>query len=154
MRRRRCSSAPARGRRPGSRSAPSSASGSVDVVVCGLALTHLRTLDEAVAELARILRPGGALLTTDLHPIAVATGGQAFFTAADGSRHLARNHVHWPSRYARAFGLAGLRIDRLEEAFVDERFLYEMGTEAVRSDAEALGGLPLAIAWRCTKPGR
>jgi SAM-dependent methyltransferase len=83
------------------------------------------TSTRRVAELARVLRPGGILLTTDLHPIAVATGGQAFFTAADGSRHMARNHVHRPSHYSRALGRAGLRIDRLEELFVNERFLGE-----------------------------
>jgi ubiquinone/menaquinone biosynthesis C-methylase UbiE len=36
------------------------ASESRDLVVCGLALTHLPELDGVMAEFARVLRPGGS----------------------------------------------------------------------------------------------
>jgi len=126
---------------------------SVDVVVCGLALTHFEHLGAPITELARVLRPKGAMVISDLHPLAVATGGQAYFTAADGSRHMARNHVHWPSAYAKAFRSAGLTIDRLEEHFVDEAFIQEMATPEIRAAAHSLLGLPLVIAWLVRKPG-
>ncbi|HVF07349.1 MAG TPA: methyltransferase domain-containing protein [Actinomycetota bacterium] len=126
-------------------------SDSMDVVVCGLAMTHLGRLEDAIAELARVSRRHATLVVSDIHPIAVATGGQAFFTAADGSRRSARNHVHWPSAYAGAFHAAGLVIDRLEEIFVDEEFLQTMATPQIRADAGALLGLPLVLAWRLTK---
>jgi SAM-dependent methyltransferase len=39
----------------------------VDIVVCALALSHLRDLRPAVAEFARVLRPGGHLVISDIH---------------------------------------------------------------------------------------
>src|SRR5581483_947474 len=41
--------------------------GSVDLVVCGLALTHQPALAPVLAEFARVLRPGGRLVTSDIH---------------------------------------------------------------------------------------
>ena len=93
------------------------------------------------------------MVISDLHPLAVATGGQAYFTASDGSRHMARNHVHWPSAYAEAFHGAGLAIERLEERFIDEAFVNRMASPEIRTAAGSLPGLPLAIAWRVGKPG-
>ena len=66
---------------------------------------------------------------------------------------MARNHVHWPSAYAKAFRSAGLTIDRLEEHFVDEAFVQEMATPEIRAAAHSLLGLPLVIAWLVRKPG-
>ena len=43
------------------------ADASVDLVVCGLALTHTATLEPVFAEFARVLRSGGHLITTDIH---------------------------------------------------------------------------------------
>jgi len=126
-------------------------SASVDLAVCGLALTHVEQLGPPIAELSRVLRPGGRLITTDLHPVATAFGGQTYFRASDGSKHMARNHVHWPSAYAAAFQAAGLAIDRLEELLVDEVFVRAMATPEIRAGAQALIGLPLVIAWRVRK---
>ncbi len=127
---------------------------SVDLAVCGLALTHVEKLGPPIAELARVLRPGGTLVTTDMHPVAVATGGLAYFTTGDGSRLMARNHVHWPSMYADSFHTAGLAIDRLEELFVEQSYLEQMATPEIREAARSLLGLPLVIAWRVRKlPG-
>jgi SAM-dependent methyltransferase len=39
----------------------------VDVIVCGLALTHLPRLPPVMAEFARVLRPGGHLVISDSH---------------------------------------------------------------------------------------
>ena len=39
--------------------------GSVDVLVCALALTHVPDLDPVFAEFVRVLRPGGHLITSD-----------------------------------------------------------------------------------------
>lgn len=45
--------------------------GRFDLVVCAMALCHLPQLEPAVAELSRVLRPGGHLLVSDFHPAAV-----------------------------------------------------------------------------------
>src|SRR5690348_13050963 len=43
------------------------AGGTVDLVVCALALCHLPDLPPAFAEFARVLRPGGHLVVSDAH---------------------------------------------------------------------------------------
>jgi ubiquinone/menaquinone biosynthesis C-methylase UbiE len=40
---------------------------SVDVIVCALALVHVPRLQPALAEFARVLRPGGDLVISDVH---------------------------------------------------------------------------------------
>jgi hypothetical protein len=113
---------------------------SVDVVVCGLALTHFEHLGAPDRRAGPRAATKGAMVISDLNPLAVATGGQAYFTASDGLRHMARNHVHWPRAYAEAFRSAGLAIDRLEELFVDEAFLQEMATPEIRTTAHSFAG--------------
>jgi ubiquinone/menaquinone biosynthesis C-methylase UbiE len=102
---------------------------SVDVVTCSLALTYEADLGAAMDELGRIVKPGGRVITSDIHPLAVATGGHAFFRRADGTRAVTRNYVHWPSAYVSTSTQAGLRVRRCEEAFVDEALLREFASD-------------------------
>jgi ubiquinone/menaquinone biosynthesis C-methylase UbiE len=128
--------------------------GSVDLVTCGLALTHVANLDAPLAELARVVRPGGHVLVSDIHPVAVATGAHAFFRAEDGSRGVTRNEVHWAGAYVEAARRAGLVVERLVEPPFDRAFLDEMSDERVRQGAElGLLGFPFAIVWRFLRPG-
>jgi ubiquinone/menaquinone biosynthesis C-methylase UbiE len=125
---------------------------SIDLVMCALALTHLAMLTEPICELARVLRPGGRLIVSDIHPVAVATGAHAFFLRADGSRGVLRNELHWPSEYVAAFRAAELTVERLIEPPFDESFVEQMPEAAVRDAArEAVVGLPFALVWRLRK---
>jgi ubiquinone/menaquinone biosynthesis C-methylase UbiE len=110
---------PAAGFRLGSLTSLPVDTASCDLVTCGLALTHLAVIAPAIAELARVLRPGGRLVVSDIHPVSVVVGGgQAFFRREDGSRCVIRNHVHWHGEYLDAFATAGLRVRRcLEPAY-------------------------------------
>jgi SAM-dependent methyltransferase len=122
---------------------------SADLVTCGLALTHVTHLRPAIGEIARVLRPGGRVVLTDVHPIAVATGAQALFRRADGSRGVMVNHQHWVSDYVAAFVEAGLTIERCDEPVVDEGFIAGLGSEDVRAAADlGISGLPLLLFWQ------
>jgi ubiquinone/menaquinone biosynthesis C-methylase UbiE len=128
--------------------------GTMDVVGCGLALTHVSTLREPIAEIARTLRQGGRLIISDIHPVAAATGAHAFFIRGDGTRGVTRNHVHWPGEYVDAFRLAGLVVDAVAEPLVGESFVEEMSEGAIRDAAgDAIVGLPLALVWSVHKQG-
>jgi ubiquinone/menaquinone biosynthesis C-methylase UbiE len=121
---------------------------SVDLVTSTLALTHVTDLGPPIAEFARVLRPDGVLVTTDVHPFSTALGAQALFRRPDGSRAATTNHLHWISDYVRAFEEAGLRIEGCIEPLVDEGFKVGLGSQDVRDAADiALTGLPLLLLW-------
>jgi ubiquinone/menaquinone biosynthesis C-methylase UbiE len=124
------------------------ANDSVDLATCALALTHVTNLSPAIAEIARVVRPGGRVVLSDVHPIAVATGAQALFRHSDGTRGVTINHQHWIADYVRAFADAGLVIERCEEPPVDEGFKIGLGSNDVRAAADiGLTGLPLLLIW-------
>lgn len=87
----------------------------VDVVTNGLALTHEADLGRAFAELARVLRPGGVAVVSDVHPELVARGSRPRSSGADGRPRLASAHRHTVGDYVRAALSAGLVVERLEE---------------------------------------
>jgi ubiquinone/menaquinone biosynthesis C-methylase UbiE len=121
---------------------------SVDLVTCALALAHVTELATPMREIARILRPGGAAVLSDIHPIAVATGAQAFFRTADDGRAVTVNFVHQVSHYVAAFRAAGFSVQRCEEPLVDEGFKMGLRSEDVRAAADVgLTGLPLLLLW-------
>ncbi len=56
-----------------------------DVVVCGLAIGHLADVDAGVGELARVLKPGGRLVVSVLHPFQAHLGWHAPFADSHGN---------------------------------------------------------------------
>lgn len=131
---------------------------SFDVVTCALALTHVADLRAAFARFAHALAPGGILVVSDIHPVAVATGGHAFFRRQDGSRGVARNEIHWPGAYVDAATAAGLVVRRCVDVLLDEAILQELsryreqpGKLGAPDDpldpVRAVVGLPFASVW-------
>src|SRR5262245_34139726 len=129
------------------------AEASTDLIVCGLALTHVQELDPVFHGFARVVAPGGSVVTSDIHPMAASTGGHAFFKRADGTRGVTRNHTHWPSAYVTAAASAGLAVRRCAEVFVDEALLRDLGVEDMYLSPEgATEGLPFALLWSFERP--
>lgn len=125
-----------------------------DLVTCALALTHVTDLGPPFREFARALRPGGCVVTTDIHPFATALGAAALFRRADGSRAATTNHIHWVSAYVRAITDAGLAIERCLEPIVDAGYKVGLGSFEVREAADiSLTGLPLLLIWVLRRPG-
>jgi ubiquinone/menaquinone biosynthesis C-methylase UbiE len=125
-------------------------SGAVDVAVCALALAHLPRLGGAVGELARVLRAGGHLVVSVLHPTLVALGWHAPYETPDGPRGFVREHDHLHGDYLRAFSRAGLEVvDCVEPRFTEEalpskRRAMQHVPEATRLAYE---GLPAVLVW-------
>lgn len=124
---------------------------SVDVAVCALALAHLVDPAPAIAELARVVRPGGRIVLSDAHPAFVLIFGQAFFPTPQGFAFV-RNHVHLHSTYLAAFAAAGLQVRECAEAPMEADF--DEGLFAAAKDAaEALwDGIPIALVWTLDRP--
>lgn len=87
----------------------------VDLVVCSLALTHVPDLRPVFAEFARVLRPGGHLVTSDIHSEYVLRGSMPRLRLADGTPGRIASHRHSPGDYLRAALPTGLQVRRCEE---------------------------------------
>jgi SAM-dependent methyltransferase len=87
-----------------------------DLVVCALALEHVADLDGAVAELSRVLRRGGRMVLSDLHPAAAVLGEAAYFQDAAGDAGVEGGYGHLRGAYLRGFHPARLEIRRCLEA--------------------------------------
>jgi SAM-dependent methyltransferase len=127
-----------------------------DAAICGLAIAHLPSLVAPVAELARVLRPGGRLVVSVLHPFLALLGWHAPFADSDGRRGFVREHAHTHGDYLAAFGAAGLIVrdcaePRLAAADVAaKRRAFRAVPEAT---VAAYAGLPAVLVWALTKPG-
>jgi ubiquinone/menaquinone biosynthesis C-methylase UbiE len=121
-----------------------------DLAVCSLALTHLEDLGTAVAELARVVRPGGRVVISDVHPVMVSLGSQAAYRMDDDTIRYVRNHVHWPGAYLSAFASAGLHVRACHDLLYRQQEVdLWVSRVAVAPDvvSEALVGLPAVIVW-------
>jgi len=128
---------------------------SVDLVVCGLALTHVEALAPVLAEFARVLRPGGHVVTTDMHPVVCATGGMAVFPSGEEGMeiHYVPNLLHEVGEYVTALVDAGLNIEACLEPKITEAFITAFPSFAVLPEAtrQAFLGLPYLLIWQAIK---
>jgi malonyl-CoA O-methyltransferase len=76
---------------------------SVDAVVCGLALGDVSDLALAISEFARVLRPGGQLVYSVVHPDGGPAGWTRSFETAGGQWQVSS---HWHSRAGHEGALA------------------------------------------------
>lgn len=123
--------------------------GQVVGAVCALALSHLPEIGPAVAELARVLRPGGRLVVSNPHPFATAImGWRAVFVDSDGRRSMIPEHPHRHGDYIAAFDDAGLTVRGCFEPLLTGEQARERAKKH-RTDAfvDALEGLPAVVVW-------
>jgi ubiquinone/menaquinone biosynthesis C-methylase UbiE len=125
-----------------------------DVVVCALALAHLADLRAGITELARVLRPGGRLVTSALHPFQAHLGWHAPFADAHGRRGFVREHTHTHADYLAAFRSAGLVVRSCVEPELTEdlvRAKRRAFSHIPEATTQAYAGLPGVLAWDVTK---
>ncbi len=113
--------------------------GACDVVLCALTLSHLPNLD-AIAELARVLRPGGRLVISNPHPLAIEIlHARAWATTGDGIRVQVPEWGHGLGDYVERFVAAGLIPVALHEPGHD-------------GEDPMLQGMPAALVWAADRP--
>jgi SAM-dependent methyltransferase len=128
-------------------------SGAFDLAVCGLAVAHVADLAPVMAEIARILRPGGRAVISALHPFQAHLGWHAPFETPDG-RGFVREYAHTHADYLRAFRAVGLDVLDCVEPVLGpadveaKRRSYRHIPEATLAAYE---GLPGVLVWSVQK---
>lgn len=114
----------------------------MDGLICGLALGHLPSLLPSFVEMARVLKPGGWGVVSDVHPFIALSGAQRTFRA-QGATFAVEHYPHLYSAYVAAAYGAGLSIETvLEPALLPED-----------QHAASAGGTPVVIVYRFRKQG-
>jgi len=125
---------------------------SVDAALCALALVHVADVRQAIAELARVVRPGGRIVVTDVHPVLVMLGWQAQFPTADG-RGFMRLHQHLVSDYIGGALDAGLRVASMEECRLTADGAVTPTAEPIPdANRQAYVGLPAVLVAAFDRP--
>jgi ubiquinone/menaquinone biosynthesis C-methylase UbiE len=139
----------------------------VDVIVCALALDHVRSLDPVLGEFARVLRPGGDLVISDIHHELITRGSAMTTRGPAGEARIAPSYRHQLGDYLRPALSLGLQVRRCEEprASGTDGPLAEPATEIgdwqdwpfslmdyLPSATRAAGGRPHLVIWHFQLP--
>ena len=128
---------------------------SIDVVVCALALVHVPQVEGAIREFSRVVRPGGRVIISDVHPFPILLGWQAQFRTASGAAGFMRIHPHLASAYCQAYAAAGLRIRSCDEPLLTTESAVTPATERLpEANRAAFVGLPGVSVWDLERPSR
>jgi ubiquinone/menaquinone biosynthesis C-methylase UbiE len=125
---------------------------SFDLVVAALLLSFVPDVRSVLGEAARVLRAGGRLVLSDLHPVATARGWSRSFAGPDGRRLVIEAPPPPASALREGLAAAGFHIEHQHEPLIDER-LRPAFVQAGRRDFEALSGTPLLLLLRARKGG-
>jgi hypothetical protein len=101
-----------------------------------------------------VLRLGGRLVISVLHPFQTHLGWQAPFADASGTRRFTREHPHTHANYLAAFRAAGLNVrDCVEPALGPQQVRAKRRAFEHLPDATlaAYAGLPAVLIWDLQK---
>lgn len=118
------------------------AGASVDVIVSGLMLPDVDDLGLVVREWARVLAPGGTIVSSTLHSVGAELGWTRTFDTPQGTRSLPA-YWHTAEAYRDVCAAAGLVTDAVLEP-----------TLHPEKPIAWLPRVPAAIVFRATRPGR
>ena len=89
--------------------------GRFDFLMCALTLCHVADIHQAVRELARVVRPRGLILVTDIHPDVANGLGWTVTLRRPGATYKLAHPGHTLPDYLRAIAGAGCSVERLIE---------------------------------------
>jgi SAM-dependent methyltransferase len=138
------------------------ADASADLVTCGLALAHVPDLRPAFTEFARVLRPGGHLVVSDMHPERILRGVIPTLRDSAGRPGRLPGHRHLVGDYLRAALAVGLELRRCEEPVLEpvgpaperasdlgpwEAWPWSLAAVVPEAARAADAGFPVEIIW-------
>jgi ubiquinone/menaquinone biosynthesis C-methylase UbiE len=125
--------------------------GSCDCIISTLTIAHITDAAGAIGEWDRKLKPGGAIIITDYHPVALAKGGKRTFRHKNQTIAV-KNYVHTLESLKAIARQLGLEVIRLTEKSIDTsaRPYYEK-QNALRI-FEIWKGVPIIYGMYLKKP--
>jgi len=119
------------------------------VVISGLALSHAPSVHAWMAEIARVLEPGGTLLYSDFHPDAARIGLTRSFSDHQARTWTVPHHCYDLASQRQAAASAGLTIDITREIRVGIELREPFAKSA--EFYQRWDGLPIALVVRAWK---
>jgi ubiquinone/menaquinone biosynthesis C-methylase UbiE len=126
------------------------ADGKFNLVVCGLAIHYVKNINKVMQEFSRVLRPGGHIVISSIHPWQIVLGAHAEFHDKKTGWGYIKENIFWHSSYVRAFNRAGLKILQCEEPKIRAkqiRILQNGSRLSPITVSQALAGLPVTVIW-------
>ena len=127
------------------------ASGIADVAICALSLGHMTPIEQAITELARVVRPGGDLIVTDFHPGALERGWKRTFRS-NGQLYEVETYPYTKQRLIGCAHQTGLELQNLLEPGFDEPerpIFLQAGKPELFDETR---GIPAVLLARWTRP--
>ena len=98
------------------------ADGSLDVVLCGLAVGHYADLGGILSEISRVLKIGGQAVISDFHPFQYLRGARRTFKV-DDKEYEVEHYPHLYQTLHQASESAGLVIEAVREPVIDGQIM-------------------------------
>jgi malonyl-CoA O-methyltransferase len=92
-----------------------------DVVVCSLVISHLKNLDKVVGEMARVLKPNGEIVISDMHPYGILFLRWSTTFPTFGKFYKIKNYVHLFEDYLKCCEKNKLKLVEVKEPKVTKR---------------------------------
>lgn len=92
---------------------------SCDIILSTLAIAHIKKIEDAFLEWARVLKPDGHIIITDYHPVALAKGGNRTFMH-NGKQVAVKNYVHSIKKIENIIDKLNFEIVTFIEKKIDE----------------------------------
>jgi len=110
-----------------------------EVITCGMAVGHVQDLSGVLAEMSRVLTPGGLVVYSDFHPFAYLSGGKRNFQA-NGREYEVEHYPHLYHSHHAACRAANLDIEDVRES--PEVSSSPPAVLAIRARRKPLSGPP------------
>ena len=115
---------------------------SVQLIISTLTLAHIENLPDALSEWNRVLQPGGHIIITDFHPLALQKGAKRSFKHKN-KMFTVKNFIHSIDEIQIISGQLQWQVVRLEERMIDENVKSWFDEQDARAAFQSFKGTPV-----------
>lgn len=124
---------------------------SCDFIISTLTIAHIENAEHAISEWNRVLKPGGKMIITDYHPLALSKGGKRTFRH-NNKTVAVKNYIHSIENLKEIARQLHLQVLRFVEKPIDESAKPYYEKQNALSIFEAWKGVPIIYGMCLKKP--